>query len=324
MGYIAIIQKNKNKEPDMTGAVMSHFCHFLAEGNILCDSQAKNVREVVAELARQVARNTAGLIPEEIEREVMLRESTTPTIIGTGLAVPHARMAAVKDIIVAMALSRTGIDFGVAGMLPVKVVILLLTPEDDPGIHLQVLSALAKDFSNPVAVETVSQAQTTGEVMKFFGGRTTTIPQFLRAADVMNRNPVTLLEYSTLKEAIELFAMKNVDVIPVIDDTHELRGIVGLADLLKYSLPEHLLWMDDLSPIYRFQPFSEVLQTAGETKVADFMRDDFVTVSPMIPAIQLAKLFIVNKTQKLLVVGDDNKLKGEVDIKDFCSELFWK
>jgi len=308
----------------MTDVVKPNFRHFLAEGNIICDSKAKSVREVIAELARQVARNTAGMDAKEIEKEVMLRESVMPTVVGAGLAVPHARMAAVKDIVVAMALSRTGIDFGLDGMPAVKVVIMLLTPEDDPGVHLQVLSALSKDFADPKTVDTVSQFRTTAEVMKFFGGRSTAIPEFLRAADVMNPNPVTLMEYSTLKEAIEVFATRNVDEVPVIDDTEELRGIVGLSDLLKFCLPEHLLWLDDLSSIYRFQPFAEALQTADETKVADFMRDDFITVDPTIPAVQLAKLFIVNKTRKMLIVGDDNKLKGEVDIKDFCSELFWK
>ncbi len=308
----------------MTDSGKSHFCHFLAEGNIICDSRAKSVREVISELAHRAAHNTAGLEPEVIEKDVMLRESVMPTVVGAGLAVPHARMAAVKDLVVTMALSRDGIDFGVEGIPPVKVTILLLTPEDEPGIHLQVLSALAKDFSDSAAVDMVSRCQTSGEVMKFFGGRRTEIPQFLRAADVMNSNPVTLMEYSTLREAVEVFATRNADVVPVIDDTHELRGIVGLEDLLKFSLPEHLLWLDDLSSIYRFQPFAEVLQTADETKVADFMRDDFITVDPDIPAIQLAKLFVVNKTRKMLVVGDDNKLMGEVDIKDFCPELFWK
>lgn len=308
----------------MTDPEKSKFCHFLAEGNIICHSKSKTVREVVAELAHLVARNTAGLDPEEIEKEVMLRESVMPTVVGAGLAVPHARMASVKNIVVAMALSPTGIDFGASEMPPVKVIILLLTPEDDPGIHLQVLSALAEDFRDPKAVNTVSQFQTAAEVMKFFGNRMTTIPQYLRAVDVMNRNPLTLMEYSTLKEAVEIFATRNADVVPVIDDTNELRGIVGLSDLLKFSLPEHLLWLDDLSSIYRFQPFAEVLQTADETKVADLMRDDFITVEPNIPAIQLAKLFIVNKTDKMFVVNDDNKLQGEVDIKDFCSELFWK
>ena len=110
----------------------------------------------------------------------------------------------------------------------------------------------------------------------------------------------------------------------MVDESNELRGVVSLTDLLKFSLPEHLLWMDDLSLIYRFQPFSEVLQAANETKVADFMREEFITVEENIPAIQLAKLFLVHKIQKLLVVDSSRKLAGVVELKDFSAKLFWE
>ena len=76
----------------------------------------------------------------------MLREKRMPTVIGSGLAVPHARSEHVDRLLVAMATSGKGIDFAVPGKPKVNIVILILTPADDPGLHLQVLAALAKDF----------------------------------------------------------------------------------------------------------------------------------------------------------------------------------
>ena len=308
----------------MNVQVNPHFYNFLAEGNIISGTKAETARDVIAELARLLARNTAGLNANEIIDEVMLREKRMPTVIASGLAVPHARSEQVDRLLVAMATSTKGIDFGVPGKRKVNIVILVLTPPDDPGLHLQVLAALAKDFMDPKVVQEVAALANPKGVLNYFTSSAVEIPQFLRARDVMIRTPVTLLENNTLNEAIAVFATSNADEIPVIDDTCELRGVVSLADLLKFSLPEHILWMDDLSSVYRFQPFSEVLQTADETKVADFMREEFITVNEDIPAVQLAKLFLMNKLQKLLVVDDANRLAGVVELKDFCAKLFWE
>lgn len=308
----------------MNVQVNPHFYNFLAEGNIISGTKAETAQEAISELARLLARNTAGLNAQEIIEEVMLREKRMPTVIGSGLAVPHARSEHVDRLLVAMATSGKGIDFAVPGKPKVNIVILILTPADDPGLHLQVLAALAKDFMESKVVREVAELATPKAVLNYFTSSKVEIPQFLRARDVMITTPVTLLENNTLNEAIEIFATNNIDEIPVIDDIRELRGVVSLADLLKFSLPEHILWMDDLSSVYRFQPFSEVLQTADETKVADFMREEFITVHADIPAVQLAKLFLMHKLQKLLVVDDSNRLAGIVELKDFCAKLFWE
>ena len=302
----------------------THFYNFLAEGNIIADSRAQDARDVISELVRLLAKNTAGLDANTITEEVMLRENRMPTVIGSGLAVPHARSEQIDKLLVGMATSRKGIDFHVPGLPPVHVVILVLTPMDDPGLHLQVLSALAKDFKEPGVVNEVADLANAKAILNYFTCSQLELPQFLRARDVMNPTPVTLMENNTLNEAIEVFATKNADEIPVVDESNEIRGVVSLADLLKFSLPEHLLWMDDLSLIYRFQPFSEVLQTADETKVADFMREEYISVQEDIPAVQLAKLFLVHKGPKLLVVKGERTLAGVVELKDFSAKLFWE
>ena len=81
--------------------------------------------------------------------------------------------------------------------------------------------------------------------------------------------------------------------------------------------------MNDLSSIYRFQPFADMLKSDEETKLADFMSEDMVTVDINIPAVQLAKLFIMNKVDQILVI-DKGKLAGIVDMKDFVVKLFWE
>lgn len=140
----------------------------------------------------------------------------------------------------------------------------------------------------------------------------------------MTTHVVTLLETDTLLQAIEKFATTRLSELVVIDKAGDLRGIIALSDLLRFSLPEHLLWMEDLSPIYRFQPFAEMLKSSVDTRIADVMREEFLTVDREVPAIQLAKLFLVHKTRMLVITGEEGKLVGVVELKDFCAKLFWE
>lgn len=302
----------------------THFYSYLAEGNIICRCKARTGAEVISELARLLARNNAGLSAESIVSEVLAREAVFPTVIAPGLAVPHARLAELDKPLVALASSRDGIDFQAPETGPVKVVLMLLTPGDDPGLHLQLLSALAKDFSTPGEIDKVADLPDTGAVMAHFNGSGLTIPDYLRVRDVMTRKVTTVLEQDTLQRAIELFAVTGESEMPVLDDDGDLRGVVSLLDLLKFSMPEHVLWLEDLTPMYRFQPFSEVLKGANDTKVADVMRTEFTSVSESVPAVQIAKLFLVNQIGQLIVVDSAGRLAGIVQLRKFAARLFWE
>ena len=307
----------------MTELNNPHFYNFLAEGNIVCNIKAKNSHDLIEELAGRLCKTTVGLNKDSIIKAVIAREDVVSTVIAPGLAVPHARMADVDRLLVALGTSFEGIDFNSPGMPPVKVAVLILTPKDDPGLHIQVLSALAKDFAEPDTVERLAALEDSTAVLEYFTTGSIKLPSFVRARDLMIRNPVTLQESDTLEKVIDTFAVKKVKTIPVLDNEGDLRGIVSLEDVLKFSLPEHLLWMDDLTSIYRFQPFADMLKSDEETKLADFMSEDMITVDLDIPAIQLAKLFIMHKVDQILVM-DKGKLAGVVNMRDFVIKLFWE
>jgi CBS domain-containing protein len=110
--------------------------------------------------------------------------------------------------------------------------------------------------------------------------------------------------------------------IPIVDSEGDLRGTIAIEDLLRQSLPQHLLWMEDLSPIANFEPFAELLRKDEETKVADFMHDKYVSIHPETPAIQLAKMFLMNNVRQIQVV-DGKKFIGVVNLHSFNAQVFW-
>jgi PTS system nitrogen regulatory IIA component len=307
----------------MTELNNPHFYNFLAEGNIVCNIEANNSVELIEKLAARLCKTTPGLNKKNIVEAVIAREDIIPTVIAPGLAVPHARIADIDRMLVALGTSLNGIEFDSPGMPPVKVAVLILTPKNDPGLHLQVLSALAKDFEDPDNIERVAALEDAAAILDYFTTGELKLPSFVRARDLMTRKYATLQESDTLHKVIDTFAMEKVKTIPVLDNEDDLRGVVSLEDILRFSLPEHLLWMNDLSSIYRFQPFADMLKSDNETKLADFMSEDMITVDIDIPAVQLAKLFIMHKVDQILVM-DNGKLAGLVNMKDFVLKLFWE
>ena len=297
------------------------FCDFLQMNNIICNVAEKNGKVVLGNLIGLLKRHFPDLDEDSARREIESREELFPTVIAPGLAVPHARISGLKEPLVAVGCIPEGCDFGVVE--PVKVMILLLTPMENPNLHIQVLSALAVDFGADNTVEKVSKSETSADLVSAFSRAAAQIPDYLKASDLMTEFPAVLQETDSILDAIKIFSVTRSEELPVIDNTGDLRGVLSLGDLLKYSLPEHLLWLEDLSPIYQLQPFSDMLETADENKVADVMREEFEKIDADAPAVELAKNFLVNKLSQLIVTDHDGKPAGVVTLKDFSAKLFW-
>lgn len=308
----------------MNDKISPHFYNFLAEGNIVCGMNCGNSSEAIEELVKRLGKNNAGIDAAEVMKAVIDREKVVPTVVAPGLAVPHARIEGLPNMLVALGTSISGIDFHARGMPPVNVIMLILTPKDDPGLHLQVLAGLAKDFKDNETIRMVATMESPVDIINYFTTANVEIVDYLRAGDVMTSDPLTLLENDTLKTAIETFAITpGLHDIPLLDDDGDLRGVISLEDIIRFSLPEHMLWMNDLTPIRRFQPFAEMLRDDHETRLADFMREDYVSVNEDIPAIQLAKIFCQSGGLRQIIVMRNGKPCGVVNIKNFITKLFW-
>lgn len=92
------------------------------------------IKEMVGSLA-----TAAGLSEEDasaISKAVIARENQGSTGFGKGVAVPHVKHPAVKRIAATIGRSSAGIDFAALDRAPVYIVVLLLSPPDNPDQHL--------------------------------------------------------------------------------------------------------------------------------------------------------------------------------------------
>jgi fructose-specific phosphotransferase system IIA component len=75
---------------------------------------------------------------------VLAREQTRSTGIGSGIAIPHGKCTAVRELVMALGIAPRPIDFGSVDGKPVGIVILLLSPTDQTGPHIQALAKISR------------------------------------------------------------------------------------------------------------------------------------------------------------------------------------
>lgn len=91
----------------------------------------------------------------ELDRKTVLqtlieRERLGSTGIGHGVALPHGRISGLDDVIGAVAILETPLDYGSQDDKPVKLAFGLLVPAQANEQHLKILAYLARMFNDAV------------------------------------------------------------------------------------------------------------------------------------------------------------------------------
>ena len=122
------------------------FRDFVCFEATITDLQATGRDDVITQLVASL--DKAGRLKKgtcrDIAREVIKRENEASTGLGKGVAVPHIKHKAVKNVIATIGQSSAGIDFLALDKQLVYSVILLISPTDDPDKHLQAMESIFK------------------------------------------------------------------------------------------------------------------------------------------------------------------------------------
>ncbi|MCL1887911.1 MAG: PTS sugar transporter subunit IIA [Kiritimatiellaeota bacterium] len=260
---------------------------FTAE-DVLCNPAQRERDALLKEMLTRLAVNHGIGNAHHALEAVLAREAAFPALLCPGVALPHARLDTIGEVVVSVAVSENGVTFPTASD-PVHLVVLLLVPKSQPAAYLQALRMLAQVFESvkdPAAL--ARKLRTPEDVKRFFETGATAVSGFVRAADIMSMPEVVLRDTDRLKDAVDVFAHRRTDEAPVVDCDGEMVGVVSAQALMRVCLPDYLLWMDDLTPLADFEPFTRVLLHEESTWLAEILLKDFHSVQADEPAILAA------------------------------------
>lgn len=156
----------------------------------------------------------------------------------------------------------------------------------------------------------------------------------LTAADIMQRDVVTIKRSNSLSDAMNLITENHVAGLPVMDEQSRCIGLISATDILnfeqehsdevaegnsevaQYYNPETLQWEN-----IRLSAFA--LEEFGDVRVEEVMTRDLVRVQRHTPIKEVAQIMCDAGVHRVLVLDDQNLLYGIISATDFV-RLFVK
>jgi mannitol/fructose-specific phosphotransferase system IIA component (Ntr-type) len=141
---------------------------FIRTDAIIPELQGTDRNSVIRELVESVAKSI-GLDEKDaasIAKSVIARENQGSTGFGKGVAVPHVKHPAVKQIAATIGRSSGGVDFAALDRAPVYLVVLLLSPPDNPDQHLASMENIFRHLQRENFRRFLRQAGTKEEIIE--------------------------------------------------------------------------------------------------------------------------------------------------------------
>lgn len=105
---------------------------------------SKTKEDAIEELVNCLGDNNLVSDRGQTYEAVMAREQTRSTGIGSGIAIPHGKCSAVKELVMAVGIAPEPIEFESIDNKPVSIIILLVSPPDQTGPHIQALARISR------------------------------------------------------------------------------------------------------------------------------------------------------------------------------------
>ncbi|WP_188013893.1 PTS fructose transporter subunit IIABC [Photobacterium damselae] len=138
---------------------------LINEKLINLDLQATTKDQVFSEMAEMLTQQGKVADKEQFIADIYAREELGNTGFEEGVALPHAKSAAVASPAVAIGVSRQGIEYGAEDGLPSKLFFMIASPDGGANHHIEVLAELSSKLIEDGFIDAFLAAKTPEEAL---------------------------------------------------------------------------------------------------------------------------------------------------------------
>jgi len=266
--------------------------------------RAKTKVEAIEELLDRVLAKYRQLDRARLARAIAEREELENTSYGRGIAFPHARTDAVTEMIVALGISKKGIDSVTPDDKMLYVMCLMLTPRNIAQLYLQTLSAFAAFARQEGNIENLTRRPDTESVIQSIWDSGLTIKKQLTVHDLMHRTVFYTTPEATLKEVANVMYRHRISGLPVVDEDMRVVGIISEKHLIKAALPDYERVIAHRSFDPDAEPFDELLKKEEQIMVGDIMTREVFTTIEEASIVEVAAMMMAKDIRRVPVVKD--------------------
>lgn len=142
-----------------------NLCSLLKKKYIQLTLCQKNKTKIISELVDLIVGSAKAKDRRLFYNSLVEREKLGSTAIGGGVAIPHAKIEAVKKPMLAFGRSPEGVDFNSLDGEKTYIFFVLISPRKEVGTHLKILSKISHLVKDKFAVERFKNAKKAEEIL---------------------------------------------------------------------------------------------------------------------------------------------------------------
>lgn len=119
----------------------------------------------IRELAGALARSPDVEDADALLDAILEREQIMSTGIGLGIAIPHAKIASVKEFVVAFGMAPRGIEFNSLDAKPVQFIVMIAGPAQQQERYLQLLARITLKLKDAAVRRQLKEAETVDHIL---------------------------------------------------------------------------------------------------------------------------------------------------------------
>lgn len=143
---------------------------LLKEKYIELNLKQKEKTKLIAELVDVVAKTSRIKDGKALFKAISEREKLGSTAIGKGVAIPHAKIKGVKKPLLVLGRSAEGVNFNSLDGEKTYLFFLLISPQEEVGLHLKILAKISHFVRDKFNVERLKNIKKKCEVFEIISG----------------------------------------------------------------------------------------------------------------------------------------------------------